>query len=369
MNVLERTLRRVDALQQRHRVLAVVFALQKKYGDDNAGALVVQLTYTMFVTVFPLLLLLVTILGIVLAGNPADRHRVLNSAFGEFPIVGQTLAHNVHALKRSSAFGLAVGIVGLVYGSTGLAQTGLYAMAQVWNIPSAVRPNFLVRMVRSIIFLVVLAVGLVLTTALSGFGTFGRHNFWLGVLGEILAAVLNVGIYLAAFRTLTPKQIETRHLLPGVVVGGILWTVLQAVGGYVVGHDLKGSSAVYGLFGLVLGLIAWIYFGAQITMYAAELNTVLFHRLWPRALVQPPLTEADQRSLGFQVTQNQRRPEQSVESRFRGRPMTEDEYRDRGYEVDDTAPGIVRRAPEDQWSTPARTDGLEQGADAGDPSG
>jgi uncharacterized BrkB/YihY/UPF0761 family membrane protein len=291
-----------------------------------------------------LLLLLVTVLGIVLADDPADRVRVVHSALGQFPVIGQQLGHNIHALKRSSVFGLVFGILGLVYGSTGLAQSGLFAMEQVWNIPAAARPGFVPRFLRSIVFLVVLTVGLILTTALAGFGTFGKHNVLLGVLGEILAAVLNVGLYFAAFRTLTPRQVETRWLLPGVVVGGVAWTILQAVGSYVVGHDLKGSSAIYGLFGLVLGLIAWIYLGAEVTIYSAEINTVLHHRLWPRGIIHPPLTDADQRSLAFQVTQYQQRPEQTVTTRFRGRPMTQDEFRERDYQVDD-APGIERTVP------------------------
>ncbi|HEY5104561.1 MAG TPA: YihY/virulence factor BrkB family protein, partial [Acidimicrobiales bacterium] len=329
-------------------VPSFVVGVIKKYGDDNAGNLVVQITYTMFVTVFPLLLLLVTILSIVLAGNPSERARVLHSALGQFPIIGQQIGHNIHVIKRSSVFGFVFGIVGLVYGSTGLAQAGLYSMEQIWNIPAAVRPNYVTRMVRAVIFLVVLAVGLILTTALAGYGTFGRHNFWLGAIGEILAVIVNGALYFAAFRTLTPRQVATRSLIPGVIIGGVAWTVLQAAGGYVVGHDLKGASALYGFFGLVLGLVAWIFLAAEITLYAAEINTVLHRRLWPRGLVQPPLTDADQRSLASQVTQNQRRPEQEVVTRFRGRPMTQDEYRERGYQGDDSEPGIERQAPDER---------------------
>ncbi|HEY3941213.1 MAG TPA: YihY/virulence factor BrkB family protein [Acidimicrobiales bacterium] len=346
MNALERAARRVDAAQQRHLVPGFVFGVIKKFGDDNAGNLTVQLTYSMFVTVFPLLLLLVTILSVILAGDASARQRVLNSAFGEFPVVGQQLAHNVHAMKRSSVFGFVVGIAGLIYGSTGLAQSGLFAMSQIWNIPGASRPSYLSRMARSGLFLVVLGVGLALTTALAGVGTFGRHNFWLGVGGEVLAALLNVGLYLVAFRVLTPKQVQTRSLVPGAIVGGIAWTILQALGGYVVGHDLKGASALYGMFGLVLGLMAWIYLGAEITLYAAEINTVLFHRLWPRAMVQPPLTEADQRSTGLQATENQRRPEQKVTTTFHDRPMEEDEYRQRGYEADGQGAGVTLESPQ-----------------------
>jgi YihY family inner membrane protein len=337
-------MRHLDRIQQRHLVPAFVFGVFKKYGDDNAGNLAVQVTYSLFVTIFPLLLLLVTILGIVLADDPADRTRVLHSALGEFPIIGQQIGHNIHGLKRSSGFGLTFGILGLIYGTTGLAQSGQYAMAQIWNVPVAARPGYIPRMTRSAIFLVILAVGLILSTALAGFGTFGQHNVWLGVVGELLAVVVNIALYFGAFRSLTPKQVATRWLIPGVITGGVAWTILQAVGGYVVGHDLKGSSALYGLFGLVLGLVAWIYLGSEVTLYSAELNTVLHHRLWPRGLVHPPLTEADQRSLAFQVIENQQRPEQEVVTRFSGKPMTQDQYDDTASDQQST--GLELRSPE-----------------------
>jgi uncharacterized BrkB/YihY/UPF0761 family membrane protein len=250
-------------------------------------------------------------------------------------------------LKGGSAFGLVVGIGGLVYGSTGLARSAMYAMEQIWNIPGAERPNVITRLLRSLLFLAVLAVGLIVTTALAGFGTFGRHNVLLGLVGELLAALVNVVLYVAIFRVLTPTQIATRNLFAGAAAGGVAWTILQAVGGYVVGHDLKGSSAVYGMFGLVLGLIAWIYLAVEITIYAAELNTVLMHHLWPRSVIQPPRTEADERSLALQATGNRRRPEKEVESRFRVLPMADEEdlRTDRTLQA---RGGIEQRVPDDQ---------------------
>ena len=355
MNGIERTMRRLDAAQQRHLVPAFVVGVIKKFGDDNAGSLTVQVTYSMIVTIFPLLLLLVTVLAIVLADEPTVRHRVLASAFGQFPVVGSTLSHNLHAMKRSSVFGIIVGLLGLVYGSTSLAQSGLYSMEQIWNIPGSERPNYVKRMGRSLIFLIMLAGGLILTTSLTGFGTFGRHNFWLGAVAELLGFIVNVGLYFAVFRTLTPKQVATRSMILGIVTGAVAWTILQAFGGYVVGHDLKGASALYGVFGLFLGLIAWIYLGVEITLYAAEINTVLFRRLWPRGLVQPPLTEADQRSLASQATENQRRPEQIVTTRFKNRPMGQDEYLRRGHRIDPPAPGIERTQPKVQLTEERRT--------------
>ncbi len=104
------------------------------------------------------------------------------------------------------------------------------------------------------------------------------------------------------------------------MIGGVAWTILLALGGYLIGHDLRNDSAIYGLFGMVLGLLAWVYLGAEISIYAAETNTVLSRHLWPRAMVQPPLTDADQRSMALQATQNQRRPEQHVVVTFSDPP-------------------------------------------------
>ena len=119
---------------------------------------------------------------------------------------------------------------------------------------------------------------------------------------------------------------RTRQLLPGAGLGGVGWTVLQAVGGYLVGHQLRGASATYGTFAVVLGLLAWVYLGARLSIFAAELNTVLAWRLWPRTIVQPPLSEADQRSLTLHAEQTQVRPGQKVTSTFDQPPMSQHDY-------------------------------------------
>jgi YihY family inner membrane protein len=326
MKPIERTIRKVDRFQQRHTVLAFPLGVMKKFGDDNAGVLASNLAFSAFGALFPLLLLLVTILGLVLANDPSARHRVLHSALSEFPIIGTQLGHNIHAIQKGSAVALVIALVGLVWSSTGLAQSGLFSMAQVWNLPGPERPNFPKRLGRSLAFLAVMAVGLIVTTGLASFGSFSKQALFWAIGAGLLAAVVNVGQYFLAFRVLTPKVVPTRQLWPGAVVGGIGWTILQAVGGYLVGHNLRNSSEVYGTFAIVLGLLAWVYLGVQLSIYAAEINTVLARRLWPRAMVQPPLTEADQRSLAAQAEQNQRRPEQRVQVDFTEPPMDQEEY-------------------------------------------
>ncbi len=329
MNRLEAVVRRVDRFQQRHLVTSVVFGVVKKFGDDNGGALASNIAFSAFGAVFPLLLLLVTTLGIVLAHDPSLRARILHSALAEFPVIGTNLGHNIRVIERKSAVAYTVSVLGLIWTCTGLAQGGLFAMSQIWNLPGPERPNFIARLGRSVTFLMVLGLGLVVSTAVASLGTVAGHGVVVGGLVDIGAVAVNVGQYFLAFRILTPRVVSSRRLVPGAIAGGILWTVLQAVGAVLVWHALRGVSELYGTFAIVLGLLAWIKLGVTITVYAAEFNTVLARHLWPRNIVQPPLTVADQASLAAQATENQRRPEQRVEVSFTEPAATQAEFHDR----------------------------------------
>jgi YihY family inner membrane protein len=315
MNPAEWVVRRLDAAQRRVPPAAFIFGVLKKFGDDNGGVLVTNLAFTAFLSLFPLLLVLTTILGLVASADPAIRTDVINAVSGQIPLIGRTLTENVDQLRRSSVIGLIVGLVALLWGATGLAQAGIFTMEQVWNLPGPDRPGFFQRLGRSGIFLGLLALGVIVTTLLTGLSTYGHNTAWLVIPAQIGAALANVGMFIAAFRILTPKAVVVRRLLPGAIVAGICWTLLQVLGTYLVHHFLR-SDSVYGVFATVLGLIAWIYVAVRLIVYAAEINVVLARRLWPRSIVQPPLTAADRESLSLQALQNQRRKEQHVEVTF-----------------------------------------------------
>jgi YihY family inner membrane protein len=346
MNPAERVIRKIDAVQQHHKVLAFLVGVVKKYGDDNGGVLVANLAYSSFVSLFPLLLVLATTLGLVVAGNEAIRQDVLDAVAKQFPLIGNQLAGNVHALRRSSLIGLIIGLLVLIWGASGLAQAGLFTMAQVWNLPGPARPGFLQRLGRAMLFIGVLGLGVTVTTLLTSLDTFGHKAVIIAVLAQVVALAANIGIYFVGFRVLTPKGIPSGRLLPGAIIGGAVWTLLQALGSYLVHHYLR-SDSVYGVFATVLGLMAWIYLGVQVTVYSAEVNVVLARRLWPRALMQPPLTEADRAALALQALQNQRRPEEHVDVSYDDRPA-------------DAQPG--RRTPQtpDEIAPPAQESGRDR---------
>jgi uncharacterized BrkB/YihY/UPF0761 family membrane protein len=185
----------------------------------------------------------------------------------------------------------------------------------VWNLPGPDRPGYVQRLGRAANFLGLLGLGVVVTTLLTGLSSFGHNTAWLVILAQIGAALANVGMFFAAFRILTPKAVVVRRLLPGAIIAGVSWTLLQLLGTYLVHRFLRADS-VYGVFATVLGLIAWIYVAVRLIVYAAEVNVVLSRHLWPRSIVQPPLLKADMESLSLQALQNQRRKDQHVEVTF-----------------------------------------------------
>jgi YihY family inner membrane protein len=316
MNPVEKAIRKADATQRRFTPTAFVFGVVKKYGDDNGGALVSNLAYSGFVSLFPLLLVMATIVGLIASADPSFRaSTVKNAVAGQIPLIGPTLTEQVGQLHRASVIGLIVGLLVLIWGATNLAQAGLFTMQQLWNLPGPARPGYVQRLGRALLFLCLLGGGVIVTTALASLSTYLHNGLEFKIPLEVLTAAFNFGLYLGAFRALTAKGVPTRSLVPGAITGGILYTVLQVLGTYLVHHFLH-SDSVYGMFAIVLGLLAWIYLAVEITVYAAEVNVVLARRLWPRSIVQPPLIEADRASMALQALQNQRRPEQQIRVTF-----------------------------------------------------
>ena len=183
------------------------------------------------------------------------------------------------------------------------------------------RPGFPWSTLRDIGLILAGGIGLLATTILSELA--GNVPFLTGAAAQVgtvvVSLVLNVGVSWLAFRLATAKEVGTRTMLPSAAAAAIVWQVLQLLGTFLVDR-LAGSSSVYGAFGIVLGLLAWLYLGAQLTLYAVEANVVAVKRLWPRSLAAPPLTNEDRRAYRMYARIQERRPEQEIESHIQDSP-------------------------------------------------
>jgi YihY family inner membrane protein len=304
--------KRFDCYQQHHRWLAISMAVVKKFGDDSAGSLAALVAYYAFVSLFPLLLVMTTILGFVLHGNPGAQQDVEKSVLGQFPVIGDQI--KVHALTgRVSS--LLIGLIVSLLGALGVTSAAQNAFDQVWAVPRKVRANFLKSRLRGLTLFAVLGILFLIATISTGL-TSGIH----GPLGKVAAILIglavNLALFTAAFRFLTSDTVPTRHLWVGVAFAAVLWTALQFFGGIYINHVVRHASAVGEQFALVIGLLLWLHLGAQMTLYAAEINVVLTRRLYPRSLFGPPAEPADEKTLTALAKVEERSDVEQVDVHF-----------------------------------------------------
>jgi membrane protein len=303
----------LDRRQQRTRGLRFVAAVYKKFSDDQAGQLAALISYYAFVSIFPLLLVFVTILGFVLQGHPEDQKKILDGALGQFPVLSDSL--KLHSLKGST-LALVIGIVGSLLAGMGITNAAQNAFNRIWDVPFKSRPNFLFARLRGLGLLAAFGTMMIVSTAAAGFVGTSSHDAPAVLAGVLIAFVVNLALFMTTFKLLTAAEVGWREFLPGVIVAAILWQLLQHLGGYYIDHGLKHTQPLYGFFALVLGLLAWLYLGAQLVIFAAEINVVRARRLWPRSFFSDPLLEADRRALRASAEVEERVEQENVEVSF-----------------------------------------------------
>ena len=329
-----------DRAQRKHPVLAVPVAVVKKFGDDQGGGLAALVAYYSFFSLFPLLLVFVTVLGYVLQGNSSLQTSIEKSVLGQFPVIGQQI--QVHSLEGSGT-ALVIGLAAALWGGLGVTQAAQRAFDHVWAVPHKQRPDFLHSRLRGIALLIVLGTLFIVSTAASGVVTGGLHGTPLKVAGIVLALLLNLSLFFFAFRLMTSDEIPTKSLLIGVAVAAAVWELLQIVGGYYVDHVYKTSSNTYAQFALVIALLIWLHLGAQMTLFAAEINVVVARKLWPRTLFGDPTLPEDQATLRALAKVEERSPVEQVDVQFQQPTVTPPSADDSEQPVGGVTPSHAQR--------------------------
>ncbi|WP_307864728.1 YihY/virulence factor BrkB family protein [Allobranchiibius sp. CTAmp26] len=311
----------LDRFQRRHPAAGFPLAVLYKYFDDSGGYLAALIAYYGFVSLFPLLLLLSTVLGFVLSGDAHLEHQILHSALSQFPVVGDQL--NSSRRIGGGTVGLIIGILGSLYGGLGVAQALQNAMNTAWMVPKNSRPNPFKARARSLLLLGTAGLAVLGTTALS---TFGASN--TGSLGPVLKIVVliasvlvNAAVFVLAFRIATARDLSVRDVAPGALIAAVIWQLLQTFGVVYVGHVIKGASATNGVFALVLGLLAFLYLTGVAIVLCVEINVVRVRKLHPRSLLTPftddvVLTRGDRRAYTGQATAQRSKGFEDVDVTF-----------------------------------------------------
>jgi YihY family inner membrane protein len=315
----------IDRFQRRHPVVGFPLAVIYKYFDDQGPYLAAIVSYYAFIAVFPLLLISTSILGFVLQGDPELRQRLLASALSQFPIVGDQLGSEEGL--RGSTSAIVVGSIVALYGAMGLGQAAQNAANIAWAVPRNSRANPFLMRLRSLIFLAIAGVGIlvlaVATSVLANPDAFG------GLIGEAtgwvvraVGFVLTAAIFVGLFRLVSAGRAGTRSVLPGALVTTVGWQLLQLAGNsYVTNVINRAEQTVDPTFALVLGLVAFIFATAVVVVMGLEVNVVRRRHLYPRALLTPftdavDLTEADVRAYTSYAKAQRHKGFQVIEARF-----------------------------------------------------
>lgn len=316
---------RLDRFQRRHPALGFPIAVAYKAFDDRAAHLAAMVTYYAFASLFPLMLLFVSVAGFVLQGHPSLRSQLVSAAASGVPGLGSALPKAINGFQGSGV-GLAIGVVGVLYGALGAMQAAQTAFNQIYGVPRFRQPDPLRSRLRSLGLLFLLGTAVALSTGIAAIvSTTTKLGVSLGPVaragGYAVTFLINSALFSLAYQLLTAAELRLRNVAVGGLLAGAAWELLQTLGSRYLAHELSRGTALYGTFGVVVGALAWIYLEALALMLAAEVNVVRTERLYPRALASQWVgrfepTEADRRAYRLYVSSQVFKPIEEVTVEF-----------------------------------------------------
>jgi membrane protein len=258
--------------------------------DDNAARLAAALAYYALLSLAPLIVITIAVVG-WFVGADAARGRVAGELSA---VVGGEAAQGIQAVAESAqspAAGIVstiVGIITLFIGASGVFGELQSSLNTVWEVApkpgrglmGQLRDRFLsFTMVLGVAFL--LLVSLVVSSALSAAGSFmagalpGGEAVWQ-VVNFVFSLAVVTGLFALIFKVVPDAKVEWRDVWLGAAVTAVLFTVGKLLLGLYLGKAAVGSS--YGAAGSIIALVVWVYYAAQILLVGAEFTQVQARR-------------------------------------------------------------------------------------------
>lgn len=292
MNIFNKTIQKIDNFQRRHAGLGFPYAVIKKYSDDAAGYQAALLTYYGFLSLFPLLLIITTVVTIIPGHSRHLQATIIASTTNYFPMLGTQLAGHVQTIHKTG-LALLIGILFTLYGARGVADVFRYGVNHIWQVPHLMRDGFPKSLFKSLGLVVVGGSGFMLASLISGFAATAGHGIIFSVLSLAINIFILFWLFLFLLQVSLPQHVTIKETRAGAAAAAIGLVIVQVAGGYFMTRELKTLDALYSYFAIALGLLFWIYLQAQTIYYAIEITSVKSGRLWPRGIDGGNPTAAD----------------------------------------------------------------------------
>lgn len=260
----------------------------KEWQEDNVSQLAAALSYYAVVSLAPLLVLVVVLVGLFYGRETARAELMMQieSVVGtEVAQFVETVLANASQPELASTAGILSFLI-LLWGSTNLFSQLQFSLNTIWDVkpdPEAgvggtVRKRFWA-FVMVIGIAALLLANLILSsvlTALSGATAVWLPRVdWLWPLVNYLISLIVITILIAAiFKILPDTEIAWRHVWLGAAVTAVLFTIGQ----FALSFYLSNAGSAYGAAGSFAVFLIWVYYSAQIFFFGAEFTQVYARR-------------------------------------------------------------------------------------------
>lgn len=313
---LDKIVTKLDAFQQKRPWLSFPHAVIKKYGEDSGGFHAALLTYYGFVSLFPLLLVLVTVVQLGFRSDPAFQQEISENVGRFLPLVGDELQQNIHGMK-SVGIGLMIGLLFSLYGARGGADAFRFAIDNMWQIPKNKRAGFPKNILHSMAIIGAAAAGFAATVAVSIFTADLGHAWWVKVIANLAGFGIVALVLGYAYRIAMGGRLRLRYMMLGATIAATLIQLLLSFGSILLAHELHNLSGTYGTFAVVLGMLFWLYLLSQIILFSAEIDTVRHFGLWPRSLSGKLQTDHDHAAYDLYAKTEKYVPNETIRTKFK----------------------------------------------------
>ncbi len=265
----------LGALKQRWRDrwpwLDTILTITERFGAVGGGPLSASITLATFLSLFPLLLVAIAIIGFLSSGDDSFTRSLIRD-LGLRGRAAEVFEDAITTAESSRQAASVIGLGGLLWsglGVVGSIQTALNAAWQVTGrglLDKAVAVKWLLG--AGVLFLVTAALGPVLAVL-------------PGVLAPVVILVggaLTTVLFLWTYTSLGNSPVGWRVHLPGALLMAVGFEVLKVVGGVYIPRAVAGSSALYGSLGVVFAVLAWLAIYARLIVYGAVLNVVRYEQ-------------------------------------------------------------------------------------------
>ncbi len=260
---------KLDELGERYKWFGTILAVQKRYSELNGNYLASAVTLSSFLSLFPLLLFAIAVLGFIAADSPnlgPDVVEALGLENGDE--AANTIIAAIETARNSRRAASIIGIVGLLWSGLGLVAAFQYAINAAWQVKGRGWRDKLTG---------VLWLGGATLLFLTSFATSTVIHWLPGFLAPLttLAGLsVNFALWLWTFKVLATRDVGWKALVAGAIVGAVGFEILKAVGAFYVPRAVASASALYGTLGVVFATLAWLLFFGRLVVYAAVTNVV-----------------------------------------------------------------------------------------------